>query len=369
MRHGNSILSYLLVSAIGWLVLLASSTAATLRVTTWNLEWFPNGSPKEASFDKQAQRINAAADVLRPLKPDIILLQEIKDYDACSRLAEAIQPHAYKVAVCSAFKERQGNAKQQVAVLAKEPAQAAWSEPWKSLSGVDPPRGFAFAWFKINGADLGVYSVHLKSNLVMHGDKAAESAKNIRKREVAAQQILNHIHDMIAVAMPNVRSIIIGGDFNTSTDEFGNEATLKTLGSAGFTNCMDKLRMAERITHPASRGYPDATFDYLFARNASLSSPKIVQSKASDHLPVTCEITIDNASMLAAESVRTSNPAAGGSPSFVTVTQAVEIQILYGKTVIPKGIKLPVVSLDASTVRIRYMNDEYSIPISSTDLR
>jgi hypothetical protein len=65
---------------------------AKVRVTTWNLEWFPNGSSHDAPPEVQAQ------------------------------------------------------------------AQAAWSEPWKSMNGVDPPRGFAFAWFKIGNADIGVYA-------------------------------------------------------------------------------------------------------------------------------------------------------------------------------------------------------------------
>jgi len=38
----------------------------------------------------QAQRIAAVADVLRPIDPDIILLQEVRDYEACARLGEAI---------------------------------------------------------------------------------------------------------------------------------------------------------------------------------------------------------------------------------------------------------------------------------------
>jgi hypothetical protein len=63
---------------------------AKIRITTWNLEWFPNGSPHDATPEKQAQRIGAAADVLRKLDPDILLLQEMRDYDACARLGEAI---------------------------------------------------------------------------------------------------------------------------------------------------------------------------------------------------------------------------------------------------------------------------------------
>src|SRR6476619_93107 len=109
-------------------VLLAAcvgpALAAPIRVTTWNLEWFPNGSPKELPAAQQQERINAAAEVLRPLNPDIILLQEVKDYDACARLAEAIGPHTYQVAMCSAFRESNapGLGKQQVAILAKTPA-------------------------------------------------------------------------------------------------------------------------------------------------------------------------------------------------------------------------------------------------------
>jgi len=125
---------FVVASALG-------QSPAKIRITTWNLEWFPNGSPHEAPPEKQAQRIEAAADVLKKLDPDILLLQEMRDYDACARLGEAIQPGAYQIAICSAFK----GARQQEAIIAKIPAQAAWSEAWKSMEGIDPPRGFAFA--------------------------------------------------------------------------------------------------------------------------------------------------------------------------------------------------------------------------------
>jgi len=55
--------SLVLGSALG-----QSPEPAKIRITTWNLEWFPNGSPHDATPEKQAQRIEAAADVLR--KPD-----------------------------------------------------------------------------------------------------------------------------------------------------------------------------------------------------------------------------------------------------------------------------------------------------------
>ena len=84
---------------LGALALLQSVQAAHVRVTTWNLDWFPDGSPKGAPVEKQERRIREAADVLRELNPDIILLQEIRDYQTCVRLADAIRPNTYTVAM------------------------------------------------------------------------------------------------------------------------------------------------------------------------------------------------------------------------------------------------------------------------------
>ena len=266
----------------------AAESASTVRVTTWNLEWFPNRSPDETSPAAQAARIRGAADVLRPLNPDIILLQEIKDYDAVAQLAEAIKPKTYHVAICSAFRERDEIGKQQVAILAKENAQAAWAEPWISLRGIDPPRGFAFAWFKINGQDVGVYSVHLKSNRLAGkqnsrsaADEADQTAKNIAKREVAIEQILTHVREVIGKKMPMVRSIVVGGDFNTNRDnpEWAKDTTLAKFKPEGFTDPYEGLAPALRVTHPGSGSYPDATFDYLFYKNATAKRPTFTISK------------------------------------------------------------------------------------------
>ena len=268
-----------------------STEQTKVRITTWNLEWFPNGSAHDATPEVQAQRIVAAADVLRPINPDIILLQEVRDYEACARLGEAIAPGIYHVAICSAFKEpfQSGLGKQQVAILSRYQAQAAWAERWKSMSGVDPPRGFAFAWFRIGNNDIGVYSVHLKSNLITHGDREAEIAKNIRKREVAIAQLLTHVHDVVGSTMPSINGVVIGGDFNTNHDQgmFAVETTLNSLADAGFQNGFEKLPLPKRVTHPGTHGFPDATFDFIFAKGLVGSQPSITRTNASDHWPVT----------------------------------------------------------------------------------
>jgi endonuclease/exonuclease/phosphatase family metal-dependent hydrolase len=358
-------------------------TASPIRVTTWNLEWFPNGSPKELPASEQDKRIAAAADVLRPLNPDIILLQEVRDYDVCTRLANAIAPHTYQVAICSAFREpyTSGLGKQQVAILAKQPAQAAWSESWKSMAGIDPPRGFAFAWFKIGGTDVGIYSLHLKSNLIMKSDKAAEGQKNIRKREVAIEQLLNHVRDVIAPSMPMVKSFVVGGDFNTNLDQpdFAAEKTLSTLTAAGFRNSMEGASLLQRVTHPGKGPYPDATFDYLFGSNLIPAKPQITASKASDHYPVTCDFSVTgtyaqqpqtapapNRSQVQAGNENGKNAFA---PQFVTLTQPVKIKVPYGETVLPRGLKLAVLSRNAQSVTVKYLDETPTIPISATDLQ
>jgi endonuclease/exonuclease/phosphatase family metal-dependent hydrolase len=278
------------------LLLARDSGAQTVRCTSWNLEWFPNGSAKEAPAPQQDQRIKEAADVLRPINPDIVLLQEVRDYDVCARLGETIAPGIYHVAICSAFKEpfQRGLGKQQVAILSKYQAQAAWAEPWKSMNGVDPPRGFAFAWFKIGNENIGVYSVHLKSNLITHGDKEAETAKNIRKREVAVTQLVAHVHDVIETTMLAIKGIVIAGDFNTNHDQemFAAEKTLDSLIGAGYQNGFEELPLSQRITHPGTHGFPDATFDFLFTRDLKTSPPIVTRTNVSDHWPVTREFRL-----------------------------------------------------------------------------
>ena len=366
---------------VALLALAAPVLAAPIRVTTWNLEWFPNGSPKELPASEQDKRIAAAADVLRPLNPDIILLQEVRDYDVCARLANAIAPRTYHVAICSAFREpfAPGLGKQQVAILAKHPAQAAWSESWKSMEGVDPPRGFAFAWFKISGTDVGVYSLHLKSNLIMKKDKAIEAQKNIRKREVSIDQLLNHVRDVIAPAMPMVKSFVVGGDFNTNVDQpdFAQEKTLPTLTAAGFRNSMEGASLVQRITHPGSGPYPDATFDYLFGSNLVPAKPLITVSRASDHYPVTCDFAVGGAYTQSPQATPAgrSQVQLGNEdqkraplPQFITLIQPVKIKIAYGETVLPRGLKLAVLSRNGQTVTVKYLDETPTIPIASTDL-
>ena len=127
------------------------------------------------------------------------------------------------------------------------------------------------------------YSVHLKSNLITRGDKEAETAKNIQKREVAVTQLLAHVHDMIETTKLAIKGIVIGGDFNTNHDQemFEAEKTLDSFIGAGYENGFEELPLEQRVTHPANHGFPDATFDYLFARDLKASPPIVIPTTVS----------------------------------------------------------------------------------------
>ena len=60
------------------------------------------------------------------------------------------------------------------------------------------------------------------------------------------------------------------------------------------------------------------------------------------------------------------NPSASAVTSgFVVLTQPVKVKIAYGETVLPAGMKLPVVSSDATSVRVNYMGELQTIPIGA----
>jgi endonuclease/exonuclease/phosphatase family metal-dependent hydrolase len=275
----------------------AAASGGSLRVTTWNMQWFPSGTSQRLDSDKEDKRISEAETVIKAINPDVALLQKIRDWGTFEKLVASLQPIQYYVAVCSAFRDKVGGqiGWQQKAIISKIPAQAAWSDSWKANGRVDPPRGFAFAAIQFSGIDFGFYSAHLKSNLT-RGNDEVQSQFNILKRELAVEQITAHVKTLQRQLMPTVKAVVIGGDFNTNRDEplFASERTLQTLSAAGFYSVFPGTQtLKDRVTHPANGKYPDATFDYLFLKGVELAAnPKLVPVSISDHRPVTCEIEV-----------------------------------------------------------------------------
>jgi endonuclease/exonuclease/phosphatase family metal-dependent hydrolase len=279
------------------LLLAASSFADSLRIATWNLEWFPTRSPS-AQRDPVAEGayIAEAAAILRELDADVALLQEIRDLESAEKLVEAIGQEGWNVAIVSRF--RQGNAigRQQVAIASRLPARAAFAEPWQPDGLLSPPRGFAFALFEIEGFRLATYSVHLKSNVPARGAERDWSWQtNILSREISARQLLAHLEDLERLLGTPVDAVVVGGDFNTTPDQeaFFSEETLEIFTRAGFANPLLELPPAERVTIPPKGSYPPATFDYLLVRGLVPSGPaRVHPTDLSDHRPVIVELAL-----------------------------------------------------------------------------
>ena len=254
---------------------------------------FPSGVFNSKRPEIEPQRILQSAKVIKELDPDVLLIQEIRDYETCEKLAEALQPDIYHVIVCSAFKNKMGAVtSQQLAILSKKKANTAFAEEWKTVGLVDPPRGFAFASFVYEANKVGIYSVHLKSNYI-RGNQERGKKLNRLKRDLSAKQLIDHSDNVMNTL--SLDSIIIGGDFNTTRDDvaFKAENTLNIIMSDRFRSSFHGTEQANRVTWPSNGRYPDATFDYIFYKNVDLVTPPLIKpSKMSDHRLVTCDIKL-----------------------------------------------------------------------------
>jgi hypothetical protein len=98
----------LILALVAFFAAAAVSYGDSLRVTTWNMQWFPSGTSRRLAPDDESKRIAEAAAVLKAINPDVALLQEVRDWDTCEKLTQRLQPSKYYVAVCSAFRDSVG---------------------------------------------------------------------------------------------------------------------------------------------------------------------------------------------------------------------------------------------------------------------
>jgi hypothetical protein len=274
----------------------APSQAAPIRVTTWDLQPKAAAGTNSASDQVQQSLVQEAAESLKALRPDVILLQGVPAWETCQQLAQALQPETYQIVVCSSF--RDSGAKllgQQVAILSKAKASLAWSEPWQGSSGsAASAGGFAFAALRLDDKTVGFFSVQF-------GDGAASSAEERRSaarqqaRGESARQLVNQIASLLGWKENRPQAFVVGGDFDTTRDDsvLADESTLSFLEQAGFNNVFAGLPLKKRITFPGDAGRPAATLDYIFTRDAGMVTPALITPSAlCQHEAVTCEMDL-----------------------------------------------------------------------------
>ena len=268
--------------------------AEPLRITTWNL----NSSEAPASGAAvEEDRLADIATVLNSLNADVILLQDIRDMQTCDRLAVLLKPARYRVAVCSAFTDVSGRRLPQVAILSRKSITAAWSKPWKADGAVTPPGGFAFARVHHGSGDVGLFSVQFKNN-ASSGNVERDTQLNILQREVSAAELVQQAAALGTKLNHQPAAVVVAGSFNTNPDEpqFASEITLRLLENAGFKSVFHGVPLEDRITRRGDGRSPDATVDYIFARNSDfLAGPRVVTAELSGHFPVACEAIVRQA--------------------------------------------------------------------------
>jgi endonuclease/exonuclease/phosphatase family metal-dependent hydrolase len=207
-----------------FLAILLEARGEVVSFATWNLEWFPGGKPNTSQAERLVH-MSAAKDALIDIRPDILCLQEVRDWDSVAELVSILPD--FQTLVVSRFREMGSSGPLsilQIAIASNRPAEAAWSESFKP-SFATPPRGFSFAAIRQGKTVLLVYSVHLKSN-------RGEAPTNTAKREEAARQLLAHLAEMERAYSSSAKVItIITGDFNTdpTNARFASEGTFAVL--------------------------------------------------------------------------------------------------------------------------------------------
>jgi hypothetical protein len=280
-------------------ILAVNCPADSVRVVTWNLE----PSSADRASERKALRPAEAAAVLNPLAPDVILLQQAPDWQACAELAQALKSGEYRVLACSAFRDpRTANlGQQQVAILSKHRAYVSWSRPWAAVGDTTLPGGVAFAAIRVRGQRLGFFSVQ-------PGDESNSPRQLVAQVTAVKRWVTNQ-----------VQLFIVGGAFDA--DRADQPATppetLRLLQEAGFANVFLQTPALGQLSVRPGSGQVALQGDCLFTQPPGCATnPHILSNTIALHNPVACDLEIDPA-WIAAAWVNQSTAASAGrvSPS------------------------------------------------------
>jgi len=261
-----------------------------IRIVTWNIEWYP-GKRRFARGAEMAAHAGVVKQELRQIDPDILLAQEIRDWQSFADLVEEV-PGLQPVTVSAFVQEDSGEYwNQQIAIASKLPVMAAWSESWQE-GAIHPRRGFAAAAIRPGpGLELLlVYSLHLKSN---RSENEEEAELNFRTREESIRQLLKHVQKMEEEVFPGrIAGVVVGGDFNTNHDGQFGDRVVDMMKEAGFHHAWSQTPKSQRLTWRGSDRFDPTTFDHFFLKG--LDAPESVMlevsDEASDHWPVEIRI-------------------------------------------------------------------------------
>jgi len=283
------------------LLVVANASAQTLRVTSWSLQPVGVGT-NAAAAHTNGIRIPAAANALKRLDPDVILLQQVTDWAMCQELAEALKPAKYNVVTCSAFRDGRAAARrQQAAILAKAAVKPyfSWSETWRKPGVATAPGGFAFTAFHIDGRRVGLFSVQVDAGAANSPGKKQRASPTKQNPVDAQERLAGTVERLLAQVgavsrwvTNRVEAIIVGGTFglppgqNTALED----EPLQLLHDAGFGDAFAGVPTEERGT---LRGKAGPVADYIFTLpEACTTGPTVTHVRVSRRFPMTCDVQL-----------------------------------------------------------------------------
>jgi endonuclease/exonuclease/phosphatase family metal-dependent hydrolase len=250
-----------------------------LRVMTYNI--FDGGKGRESQI----------LQVIRAVKPDVAILQEVTSVEFLDHLARELSMDAF-------FAD--GNIKKRVTLLSRSPIR--WFKNYRPF----PPiwrNVIDFCIEPIAGKTLRLIGIHTRSSLWIGFElwRWWEVKYVLRKLRLVPDEACLVVGDFNAIApgdrvllstMPNWIKFMIRLQGNRLF-----HFTIQTFLGAGFVDCFRSLHPDEDgFTIPTSS--PNARLDYIFARPGmkdSLTECKVVREpaaavrQASDHYPVMAE--------------------------------------------------------------------------------
>jgi|AntRauMFilla1563_2_1112583.scaffolds.fasta_scaffold01418_5 endonuclease/exonuclease/phosphatase family metal-dependent hydrolase len=200
------------------LPLIAQDDDNTLRVVTWNLEWF--GSTGSGPSNESIQRINAAR-VIDELKPDLIALQEVRDRASLQSLADRLS-QIYSLDYDVYVPTHLTGPQKMVYLLKSDAFQVFQEGAWdadEGLSSFDWANRFPYVMLVNYTNQMGTAT---RIRLINIHAKAFSDSESYNRRKDAADDLHTYISNN-----RNTERIIFLGDYNDDVDVsiFNNEQT------------------------------------------------------------------------------------------------------------------------------------------------
>jgi hypothetical protein len=276
-------------------------------------------APAAAAGPNEAQatvetRIHEAAAALKELNPDIILLQQVRDWQMCAQLVQTLKPASYSVLVCSAFRDVRSGASssEQVAILSKQKGYFSWSESWRPKGEPMFNGGFAFAAVQLGKQRVGFFSVLLPEALspaAGGGDRTAAA----RTSAAYARQWLGAVDSFKNWVTNRVGTVVMAGGFGSVAGgpKPGEDPSARLRKAASFVNGFLGAPLEQPLAFSRLREQSGAAGEHAAVHlTASLETlPGIILNQ----FPATCDVDIGPAELAAAPAVR--GEKSGGRPA------------------------------------------------------